>query len=241
MLVGAAGVAFAALRTLDTGRISRIDVWFANPAAHADWQIVGGTYCGDGVLLIPSTGFIGVGWGDGIRPLYNHTGYDIFSPDGADNVTPVYAAYDGFLTREATWLSAVIIRHPDLPTPDGEQLWSYYTHMASADGDVSYIDAAFPRGTREAFVSAGTLLGYQGTWSGNPDNPTGLHLHFSLARTTPSGGYANETEIANTVDPRPYLGLTETEDGTIRCTDPRQATKNDRPTGRSLFIAKWSD
>jgi len=219
LLIGVAGVAFAALRTVDTSRITRIRTWFANPAAHREWQIEGGTYCGDAQMMIPTTGFIGVGWGDGMRPLYNHTGYDIFSPAGADNVTPIFAAYDGYLTREAGWLSAVIIRHPDLPTEDGEQLWSYYTHMASADGSTSYIDPAFPRGTRELFVSAGTLLGYQGTWSGNPDNPTGLHLHFSLARTTESGGYTNETVLENTVDPRPFLGLTELADGTIVCAD----------------------
>ena len=40
--------------------------------------------------------------------------------------------------------------------------------MASADGQTEFIDPAFPRGTREKFVEAGTLLGYQGTWWGAP-------------------------------------------------------------------------
>jgi murein DD-endopeptidase MepM/ murein hydrolase activator NlpD len=201
---------------VETSRMTRIRTWFADPAAHPEWRIEGNTRCGAAPMLIPTTGFIGVGWGDGIRPLYQHTGYDIFSPDGADNVTPIYAAADGYLTRETTWRSAVIIRHPDL-TVDGGEIWTYYTHMASTDGDTSYIDGDFPRGTYEQFVTAGTLLGYQGTWSGNPDNPTGLHLHFSVVQAVGSNGYANETEIANTYDPLPWLGLTETADGTIRC------------------------
>jgi murein DD-endopeptidase MepM/ murein hydrolase activator NlpD len=89
--------------------------------------------------------------------------------------------------------------------------------MASADGQTSYIAPAFPPGTYELFVEAGTLLGYQGTWSGNPERPTGLHLHFSIATSLPEGGYANETQIENTYDPMPFLGLTADGDGTIKC------------------------
>ena len=207
-----------------TQRIERIRTWFANPAANSEWQITVGQRCGEAPMLIPTTGFVGVAWNDGLPPLYQHTGYDIFSPDGADNVTPIIAAYDGYLTREADWRSAVIIRHPDFPafagTPAGvagQDIWTYYTHMASADGEVSYIEPAFPPGTYELFVEAGTLLGYQGTWSGNPDRPTGLHLHFSITQSLPGGGYANETQIENTYDPRPFLGLQVNERGTITC------------------------
>ncbi len=200
-------------------RISRIGDWFADPAAHRQWQVDGGTRCGTAPMLIPTSGFIGVGYGDGLPPLYRHTGYDIFSPDGQGNVTPVVAAYDGWLTREPDWRSAVIIRHPDFPLPDRTAtIWTYYTHMASTDGQVSFIAADFPPGTHERFVSAGTLLGYQGTWSGDPDRATGLHLHFSVVRSLAGGGYANETEIANTFDPGPFLGLEADLDGTIRCT-----------------------
>jgi murein DD-endopeptidase MepM/ murein hydrolase activator NlpD len=207
-----------------TTRIDRIRTWRSNPAAHPDWQVHIGERCGNAPMLVPTTGFIGVGWGDGAPPLYRHTGYDIFSPDGADNVTPIIAAYDGYLTRESTWLSAVIIRHPNFPEfagmPSGvagSDIWTYYTHMASADGQTSYIAPEFPPGTYELFVEAGTLLGYQGTWSGNPERPTGLHLHFSIATSLPEGGYANETQIENTYDPMPFLGLTADEDGTIKC------------------------
>lgn len=196
-------------------RIRRIGEFFSDTPA--DWQITGGERCGDAPMLMPSTGYIGVAYGDGLPPLYEHTGYDIFSPAGADNITPIYAAYDGYLTRETTWLSSVIIRHPDFPEiVNGEQIWTYYTHMASGDGAISYIEPDFPAGTHEHFIPAGTLLGYQGTWSGRPD-PVGLHLHFSIAKSTPSGGYTNETRIENTLNPLPFLGLTLDQDGFITC------------------------
>lgn len=206
-------------RRLD--RISLIRPWFDNPAAHQDWLVEGGQYCPGAPMLFPSDGFIGVGWGDGTPPMYEHTGYDIFSPAGGDNITPIYAAYDGYLTRETTWRSTVIIRHPDfdqLPEiTGGQQIWTYYTHMASADGETIYVSADFPKGTREKFVEAGTLLGYQGTWSGRLNDPVGLHLHFSIPVTVDGGGYANETMIENTLNPAPFLGIEEGEDGILRC------------------------
>ena len=100
----------------------------------------------------------------------------------------------------------------------GEQIWTYYTHMASADGSQSFIDPAFPAGTRELFVPAGTLLGYQGNWSGNAANPTGIHLHFSIVKSTPGGSYADETDIANTYDPGPFLGVVRNAAGVLVCT-----------------------
>ncbi|MGB0387542.1 MAG: M23 family metallopeptidase [Ardenticatenaceae bacterium] len=217
-------LAFWYIRPLRMKRISGIREWFRDPTAHQAWQVHIGERCGEAPMIIPTTGYIGVGWGDGFSPFYQHTGYDIFSPDGADNVTPIVAAYDGYLTREANWRSAVIIRHPDFPTPvdgvdlvDGEQIWTYYTHMASTDGETSYVAAEFPQGTREKFVEAGTILGYQGTWSGNPTSPTGLHLHFSVVTSTPDGAYANETTIRNTYDPALFLGLEADEDGILSC------------------------
>lgn len=204
-------------------RINRLGAWFADPASHSDWIVEGGTRCGNAPMLIPSTGFIGVGWRDGYWPIYQHSGFDIFSPAGVDNVTPNVAAYDGYLTREDSWLSTVIIRHPDFPAfagsplEPGEQIWTYYTHMASTDGIVSYINEEFPRGTREKFVKAGTVLGYQGTWSGNPDNATGLHLHFSITPSNPDGSYTNETDASITYYPGVFLGLEEDETGLIVC------------------------
>ena len=89
--------------------------------------------------------------------------------------------------------------------------------MASVDGSQSFIEPVFPPGTRELFVSEGTLLGYQGNWSGNPNAPTGIHLHFSVVKSAPSGGYANETEIENTLDPGPFLGVERNAAGVLAC------------------------
>jgi hypothetical protein len=57
------------------------------------------------------------------------------------------------------------------------------------------------------FVEAGTLLGYQGNFSGDPYNPVGIHLHFSIVKDDGQGRFLNELEIENTLDPSPYLGL----------------------------------
>jgi hypothetical protein len=89
--------------------------------------------------------------------------------------------------------------------------------MASADGSQSFIAPQFPLGTREVFVQAGTLLGYKGNWSGTAGNPTGIHLHFSVVRSNPSGRYANETDIANTYDPAPFLGVSRNPAGVLVC------------------------
>jgi hypothetical protein len=78
--------------------------------------------------------------------------------------------------------------------------------MADENGR-SYIDSQFPPGTYEMFVEAGTLLGYQGNFSGDPNNPVGIHLHFSIVKDDGRGNFLNELEIRNTLDPSPYLGL----------------------------------
>jgi hypothetical protein len=78
--------------------------------------------------------------------------------------------------------------------------------MAGPQGD-SYISAEFPPGSYEIFVQAGTLLGYQGNYSGTPGNPVGVHLHFSIVKDDGRGNFLNELEIGNTLDPSPYLGL----------------------------------
>lgn len=191
-----------------TARLRRLHAYWADPAAHADWMVQGGSRCGGAPFLLPSDGFIGFGWGDSMRLGHSHQGLDIFGPTGPDGLgeTPVYAAFAGYLTRLPDWRSAVIIRIGSDPLHDGRQIWTYYTHMATEEG-VSFISDRFPPGTAERFVSAGTLLGYQGNFSGDPDNPTGMHLHFSIVRDDGQGGFMNELRIENTLDPSPYLGL----------------------------------
>ena len=78
--------------------------------------------------------------------------------------------------------------------------------MADSAGN-SYVSSQFPPGTNEVYVEAGTLLGYQGNYSGDPNNPTGIHLHFSIVKDDGQGRFQNELEIKNTLDPSPYLGL----------------------------------
>jgi hypothetical protein len=78
--------------------------------------------------------------------------------------------------------------------------------MADPSG-TSLISEAFPPGTTERFVAAGTYLCLQGNYSGTPGNPTGIHLHFSIVKDDGSGVFLNELKIENTLDPSPYFGM----------------------------------
>jgi peptidoglycan LD-endopeptidase LytH len=186
-------------------RSNHIWEFFADPTAHEEWKISAGTRCGDAPFLFPTTGMVGFLWDDSFRIGHRHQGVDIFGGTEA-GVTPVIAAYGGYLSRLTDWKSSVILRVPSDPLQPGRQIWLYFTHMADRNG-ISYIAADFPPGTSEVFVPAGTILGYQGDYSGDPDNPTGIHLHFSIVRDDGSGNFLNELEIKNTYDPSPYLGL----------------------------------
>ena len=145
------------------------------------------------------------------RPAHRHQGIDVFG-GGSPGLTQVVAAYDGYLTRLPEWKSSLIIRIPADPLQPDRQIWIYYTHLADASG-LSYISPDFPAGTEELFVKAGTSLGFQGNYSGDPFNPVGVHLHFSIVMDRgvdtahPLGGFRNELEFRNTLDPSPYLGL----------------------------------
>jgi murein DD-endopeptidase MepM/ murein hydrolase activator NlpD len=179
--------------------------WLRNPGAHPEWTIDAGERCGDAPFILPTNGFIGFLWGDSFRPGHRHQGLDIFGGEDL-NQTPVIAAYPGYLSRQPDWKSTVIIRIPEDPLQPGRQIWIYYTHMADPAGN-SFITTEFPPGTSEVFIEAGTLLGYQGNYSGDPGNPVGTHLHFSIVLDDGQGRYRNELEIENTLDPSPYLGL----------------------------------
>jgi murein DD-endopeptidase MepM/ murein hydrolase activator NlpD len=164
-----------------------------------------GESCPGAPFRLPTDGYIGFIWGDSFRPGHQHQGIDIFSGT-SPGTTPVYAAHAGFLTRLPDWRSSVIIRIPEDPLQPGRQIWTYYTHMADREGG-SFIETQFPPGTNEMPVAAGTLLGYQGDFSGDPDNPVGVHLHFSIVQDDGQGRFRNELRIQNTLDPSPYLGL----------------------------------
>ncbi len=186
-------------------RTRRVVAWLNDPSAKTDWAIQGGQRCGQAPFILPSSGFIGYLWDDSFKIGQRHQGIDIFG-GGPNNTTPVLAAYSGFLRREPGWKSSLIIRIPDDPLQPGRQIWTYYTHMADEQG-ISFISPQFPPGTNEVFVEAGTLLGYQGNYSGDPNNPVGVHLHFAIVQDDGTGNYRNELKIHNTLDPSPYLGI----------------------------------
>jgi murein DD-endopeptidase MepM/ murein hydrolase activator NlpD len=179
--------------------------WITRGSSEAGAAIRAGERCGDAPFVYPTDGLIGYLWGDSFSPNHKHQGLDIFGGGDVD-VTPVVAAYDGYLSRLPEWKSAVILRIPDDPLQPGRQIWLYYAHMADRDGN-SFIAAEFPPGATEVFIKAGTLLGYPGNYSGDPNNPIGVHLHFSIVRDDSNGEFLNELKIANTLDPSPYFNM----------------------------------
>jgi len=164
--------------------------------------------CPGAPFVLPTDGYIGLLWGDPRGPYSQerpHQGIDIFSA-AEPGLTPVFAAYDGYVSREEEWRSTIIQRVPEDPLEPSRQIWLYYTHMADRDGD-DFIEEAFAPGGGERFVEQGTLLGYTGDYNGNSVRSIGVHLHFSIVRDDGYGRYTNELDIENTLDPSPYLGL----------------------------------
>jgi peptidoglycan LD-endopeptidase LytH len=203
-VIAAAGTAYYLYRP-NSARLLSFRTWINNPASHPDWKLAAGSQCGSAPFHFPTDGFVGFLWGDSFRPGHRHQGIDIFA--GTEiGVTRVVSAYPGYLTRLPDWKSTVIVRVPSDPLNPDRQIWLYYTHMADENGN-SFITSDFPPGTYEVPVEIGTFLGYQGDYSGDPDNPVGVHLHFSIVEDDGSGKFKNELDINNTLDPSPYLGL----------------------------------
>ncbi len=186
-------------------RLARTYTFFGNPGSVLDLEMAAGTQCGSAPFIFPTDGFIGFIWDDSFRIGHRHQGIDIFA--GTDvGITPVITAYAGYLSRLADWKSSVIVRVPEDPIEPGGQIWVYYTHMAGPTGN-SFISEKFPAGALEVYVEAGTFLGYQGNYSGDPANPVGVHLHVSIVKDDGFGNFLNELDINNTYDPSPYFGL----------------------------------
>lgn len=204
-LLGFGASQFLLRGSTSLNRTARLMDFLRNPQDYRDWALVAGTRCGTAPFVIPTNGYIGFIWDDSFRPGHRHQGIDVFGGQ-EQNTTPILAAYPGYLSRLPDWKSTVIIRVPDDPLQPGRQIWTYYTHMADEQGN-SFINPNFPPGTSEVYVEAGTLLGYQGNFSGSPGNPTGIHLHFSIVLDDGQGKFMNELEITNTLDPSPYFGL----------------------------------
>jgi hypothetical protein len=186
-----------------------LEAYLTAPDKHPELITDRSKPCPNAPFQLPSTGFVGFLYNDPTEPytiLAPHTGVDIFG-DGDVGTVPVYAASDGYLTRLPDWISSVIVRIPHDPLDPSRQIWTYYAHMASLNGDQSYIVADFPPGTSEKFVKQGTLLGYQGLYAGVGAAPIKMHVHFSVVLSDDSGSFRNETRIQNTLDPSPYLGF----------------------------------
>ena len=201
---------FRLSRTVQDPRNQTFMQWFSgNEATREALVTAQREACPGAPFILPADGYIGLLYGDPRGPYSAsrpHQGIDIFSPTGPGE-TPVYAAYDGYLTREADWTSSVIIRVPDDPLQPGRQIWLYYAHMANQAGTEDFIEDAFPPGTREVFVPQGTLIGYTGDYNGNSLRRVSVHLHFSIVLDDGQGHYRNELEFANTLDPSLYLGM----------------------------------
>jgi peptidoglycan LD-endopeptidase LytH len=182
-----------------------VEAFVQNPSEHQDQVKKELVRCNHAPFLFPTRGYIGYLWDISFRPMHRHQGVDIFA--GTEpGVTPIYAAADGYVTRQDDWKSSLIIRIPSDPLHPGRQIWIYYTHMANSAGTTTILPI-FPPGTQEAFVQAGTVLGYQGNFSGDPENPVWVHLHISIVKDDGTGHYRNELKISNTYDPSPYFGL----------------------------------
>jgi len=190
---------------LTGGRSARI-MQFLNGENRKAFPIIkAGTHCDGYQFTFPSDGYVGFYWDDSFRPFHRHQGIDIFGGE-KPGITPVYAASDGFLTRESDWVSSLIVRVPQDPTSADRQIWVYFTHMALPDGTSTIVDK-FPKGSNEIPIKTGDLLGYQGNYSGDPLNPVGVHLHISIVKDDGNGHYLNELRIQNTVDPSAYFGM----------------------------------
>ncbi|MGB4595142.1 MAG: hypothetical protein WBI14_04495, partial [Anaerolineaceae bacterium] len=195
------------------GRNSAVMKYILNPEEHQDWVTPQGQVCDNAPFSMPTEGYIGYYYDDSFRPLHRHQGIDIFGGMSAGE-TPVFAPYDGFLSREEGWISSLILRIPQDPTTSEErQIWVYMTHLADGQGN-SLIAEQFPPGIQETPVKQGDLLGYQGNYSGDPAQPVGVHLHLSIVKDDGKGQYLNELKIANTYDPSPYFGMN------LRSTNP---------------------
>jgi peptidoglycan LD-endopeptidase LytH len=185
-------------------RAAQVFAWIKDPSSRPELVTAAGSRCGTAPFVFPTTGVPGFIWDDSFQVGHRHQGIDIFAGTDID-VTAVEAAYPGFLTRLPEWKSSVIIRVPSDPLNPGRQIWVYYTHMADPNGN-SFISSEFPPGTHEKPVEAGVELGRQGDYSGDPNNPVGVHLHISIVKDN-AGQFMNELDINNTYDPSPYFGM----------------------------------
>ena len=170
--------------------------------------------CPSGVWRLPSDGLFGIQW--------MKSRIDFFGRGNAGKI-PIYAVADGLLTRQAGWVDSVAILHDD-PLNPAQKVWSYYGGMAASNGTDSYVVGDFPAGTTNVPVQSGQLIGYQGSWSGNPPWPKWVHMSFAVIYSSQQNTFPEKVTPEITLDPVPYLGLT-VETGnenpqTLNCEQP---------------------
>jgi peptidoglycan LD-endopeptidase LytH len=209
MYLGYRSVAFLTINSPINERNDTFAMWFSDDSEMQQSMVTAlDAPCPGAPFLLPAEGWIGLLYADPRLPYsetHRHQGIDIFTL-GPPGTVPVYAAYDGYVSRNEYWVSAVIQRVPNDPLNPGRQIWLYYTHMAPADGETDFIEEAFPPGVEEVFVTQGTLLGYVGNYAG-PSGGISTHLHFSITQDNGLGGYTNESIFDNTIEPSRYFGI----------------------------------
>jgi hypothetical protein len=152
--------------------------------------------CPGAVWQLPSDGTLGVQWQDDRL---------MFFGQGNEGQVPVYSVADGLLSRPEGWTDAILIQHDD-PLEAGKKIWTLYGNMSSANGTDSFVAEEFPVGAKDVPVKAGQLLGYQGSWSGNPQWPMWIHASFALIRAR--GNFPDTFTDFSILNPSAYLGLT---------------------------------
>ncbi|MCI0397720.1 MAG: glycosyltransferase family 39 protein [Chloroflexi bacterium] len=172
------------------------DTYVYRPRSSPESASIGPDACPGAPWRLPSRNALGVAW--------QEDGLD-FIGQGPTNRVLVYAVADGLLTRLPDWENRVAILHDD-PLRPGQQVWSLYSDMADSAG-VSTIVSSFAPGSAGVPVTAGQLLGYQGTWGGRPFWPVWLHVRFALVPAGEEDALFSEAALANLIDPAPYLGI----------------------------------
>jgi peptidoglycan LD-endopeptidase LytH len=209
MYLGYRSIPFLVINSPTNERNDAFAMWFSDdPEVQQSMVTSLDAPCAGAPFLMPIEGWIGLLYADPRLPYSEsrpHQGIDIFTL-GPPGTVPVYAAYDGYISRKDYWLSALIQRVPNDPLNPGRQIWLYYTHMAPASGETDFIQDTFPPGVEEVFVTQGTLLGYAGNYSGTAGGIS-THLHFSITQDDGLGGFTNESIFENTIDSSRYLGI----------------------------------
>ena len=154
--------------------------------------------CENGVWALPTTAYLGYRYRDGLLAFYGA---------GAEGQVPVKAVADGLFYRlEGIPEGSFLILHED-PLNPGEKLIAYYGDMRSYQGDRIFISEAFLGNVQGVSVSKGETIGFQGMWSGSPNQQDWLHITFGLAPYDSQFLEEPDLLFENLIDPSVYFGI----------------------------------